>query len=135
MPNITVCGAVISVEATTPENATIDATDRSTSPSSSTNIMVTEIEPISVTDSNRPCMLRLVRKSGTGTDSTANKKMNKITMPDLLIRSHVRAACDGAPGCTARVAWVVGVCMVIFIQWRADPRARCCQRLNAAEPV
>jgi len=44
----------MSVDATTPANATIEATDRSTSPSASTNIIVTEIEPISVTESSRP---------------------------------------------------------------------------------
>ncbi|MGF6965708.1 hypothetical protein OKW43_002736 [Paraburkholderia sp. WC7.3g] len=91
-PTNTLCVAVISTEATTPENATIDATDRSTSPSASTNIIVTEIEPISVTDSSRPWILRVLRKSGTVNDSTANRMTNTITMPDLLIRSQVRAA-------------------------------------------
>src|ERR1700744_3882913 len=92
MPNITVCGAVISVEATTPENATIDATDKSTSPSASTNIIVTDIEPISVTESSRPWMFRELKNSGTVNDKAANRMMNTITMPDLLIRSQVRAA-------------------------------------------
>jgi hypothetical protein len=54
MPSDTLCVAVINVEATTPENATIDATERSTSPSANTNIIVTEIEPINVTESNNP---------------------------------------------------------------------------------
>jgi len=37
-------------------------------------------------------MFRELRKSGTVNDSTANRMTNTITMPDLLIRSHVRAA-------------------------------------------
>ncbi|SAL70646.1 hypothetical protein AWB67_04099 [Caballeronia terrestris] len=97
MPSATLCVAVISVEAVAPENATIDATDRSTSPSASTNIIVTEMEPISVTESSRPCMLRELKKPGTDSESATNRITNTITMPDLLMRSHVRAACARAP--------------------------------------
>ena len=99
-PSTTLCVAVISVDATTPENATIDATERSTSPSASTNIIVTETEPINVTDSSRPWILRELTKSGTVKASTANRMRNTITMPDLLMRSHVRAAREPTPADT-----------------------------------
>ncbi len=112
---------MINVDATTPANATIDATDKSTSPSARTNIIVTEIEPISVTESSRPWILRELMKSGTVNDSTANRMMNTITMPDLLIKSHVRAAralipADATAGFEESVEGVF--MMFIPFQWR-----------------
>lgn len=53
-PSMTLCVAVMTVDAITPANATMDATERSTSPSASTNIIVTAMEPISVTESSSP---------------------------------------------------------------------------------
>src|ERR1700739_2247510 len=116
MPSITLCVAVIKVDATTPANATIDATDKSTSPSASTNIIVTDIEPISVTESSKPWMFRELKKSGTVNDKAANRMMNTITMPDLLIRSQVRAARALRPeeAMAGVEESVEGVCMMFY---------------------
>src|ERR1700712_490990 len=97
IPSVTLCVDVISVDATTPANATMDATDKSTSPSASTNIMVTEIEPINVTDNSKPWILRELTNPGTVKASVTNRITNTMTMPDLLMRSQVRAARARAP--------------------------------------
>src|SRR5215469_14258473 len=60
-------------------------------------------------------MLRVVRKSGTVAESTANSTANTTTMPDLLIMSHARARC-GVMGAAASLT--VGVpcgCMASLI--------------------
>jgi hypothetical protein len=76
----------------------MEATERSTSPSASTNIIVTEMEPIKVTESSSPWMLRLLTKPGTVKASAVNSRRNTTTMPERLTSSHVSAARLGMPG-------------------------------------
>src|SRR5260221_6488723 len=86
-PRATLRDAVMLRDATTPENATIDATDRSTSPKAKTSIMVTEMPPIRLTDSKSPCRFRVLKKFGTLTLRITNNAANTNTMPERLNRS------------------------------------------------
>ena len=61
----------ITTAVSTPASAVIEPTDRSTSRSARTNIIVVAIVPTSVTDKMRPRILRRPAKSGTRTQNPA----------------------------------------------------------------